>query len=512
MNNIRQTPSRNYSNKWQFTKNLSVNVINFIVNVLLGLILTPFIISNLGLGLYGVIQIAISLSTYMGIISSSLNQANNRYISLYLTNNNNAAANSVITTTLLIYLFLFIFLLPVLIYFSLNASSIFNVQYIKVSSVTLLFIFITISFLLIMLTSVFVSPAYAKNRLDVVQLVNIVRNVLKLVLIVLLVLFVSKTPAIIGFSHLLAGIISLGLAVFFFFRYMPFYRFRFLDFKKEYVKDLISLSSWTLVNALGLLLFRQTDIIVVNLFLGADSSGRFAILVQIYSVLIHIATVFSVVFSPIIFLKYSQGKYDELKDLINRAIKFTGFLVAFASSLVIIFAKEILVFWVGSSYLDLVIYLQLMILPFTITQATRPLMALNTAYNRVKIPGLLNLLFGLLHIGTSIVFLRFTNIGFLAVVLSGLGFSVFSQVAALVYASYYLKESLTRMVKFILIPMLLQVVMILIGFTLKSFYSITTFFDFSLMVGLNIIIGLFFFYFCLISKADLKIVRSMIKR
>ncbi|SKB96319.1 oligosaccharide flippase family protein [Alkalitalea saponilacus] len=499
--------------KRQFTKNLIINSLNFFVNIAYGIVLTPFLIAQLGISAYGVIQIAISISFYMGIVSSSLNQANNRYVSVYLISEDNDKANITVTTTLILYFLSFVLISPLLIYLSINSGSLFDVSAEHYNSSSYLFLFIILSFFLIMITSVFVSPAYAKNRLDLVQLINILRNVLKMGLTIFVLLYINKSLASVGFSHLLAAIISSTIALFVLKKFMPFYKFRFLDYDKNIVRKIISLSSWTLINATGILIFRQTDVILVNLLIDLETAGRYAILVQWYNVLISVATILSVVFSPIILLKYSQQRFDELKDFLFKAIRYQGIFISFASSLVVVYAKEILYFWLGMDYVNLAPFLQLMIFHFSVSQAIRPLYALNTAYNKVKVPGILTLLSGVLHILVTVYLLKYSKLGISAPIISGAVFSIILNVLILpLYASKYLNVSLFKFFDALIPAVIVQILVIAFGIALKEIVSINSILELILYSGINLLIVIGLFYFFMLSKDETTFLRNLIHR
>ena len=102
----------------QFLKNIIVNGSNFLVKILLGLVLPPIIIRELSLSSYGFVQTAISIAAYTALLSTSLNQANNRFVAISVLNNGETNRN--LTTIFTLYLSVVIIVLALLFIFVSN--------------------------------------------------------------------------------------------------------------------------------------------------------------------------------------------------------------------------------------------------------------------------------------------------------------------------------------------------------------------------------------------------------
>ena len=98
----------------QILKNILFNIINFIVNVAIGLALTPYLIKKLGIAAYGLIPLAMFLSSYIGVLTQSLTASVNRFLINELQNNNVSESNKVFNTALVTMLILVVLILFVL--------------------------------------------------------------------------------------------------------------------------------------------------------------------------------------------------------------------------------------------------------------------------------------------------------------------------------------------------------------------------------------------------------------
>jgi len=434
------------SGKKQFIKNLVVNGGNFIIKVLLGLALPPFLISQLGLSSFGIIQVAISTAAYASLLSTSLNQANNRFISVGIVRKNWKETSKWLTTIFILYTLAWIIVLPFIVYISFNITDFFNIDSESVDAASYMFLFVAISQLLVMFNSALSSPVYANNRLDIIQGINILRNALKVTLVFATVLLLNASLVSVGLAFLLAAIISTITSFFAFKRFAPLYNFKFIDFDKEKLNNVFNLSAWTGIGVFGAMIFSQTDIILINVILGAERAGEYAILVQWSVLLISVSTILSVVISPNVLIEYGNENIEKLKRILFDSIRYQGILSAFAATLVFVYADVILKLWVGEQFDYLAPYLRVMVLHFGISLAFRQTYTMNTAFNKVKFQAVSTILLGGVHIAISVVLLKYTDIGIMGMIISSAVIYFILHVFVFpIYVAEYLKVSLLKM-------------------------------------------------------------------
>lgn len=58
--------------KKQIPKNISMNIIFFLINILIGIYLVPYYIEKLGVASYALIPLATSIISYVGLVTDSL--------------------------------------------------------------------------------------------------------------------------------------------------------------------------------------------------------------------------------------------------------------------------------------------------------------------------------------------------------------------------------------------------------------------------------------------------------
>ena len=99
----------------QLPKNLIANMVYFLINIIIGILLVPYFVSTLGVAAYGLIPLAASITGYVGIVVQSLNTSVSRYLTVDLQQEDYAAANQTFNTALAGLSLLLLLMIPVLI-------------------------------------------------------------------------------------------------------------------------------------------------------------------------------------------------------------------------------------------------------------------------------------------------------------------------------------------------------------------------------------------------------------
>jgi membrane protein EpsK len=185
------------------------------------------------------------------------------------------------------------------------------------------------------------------------------------------------------------------------------------------VKELGQMGTWLIINQIGALLFLQIDLIVVNIIFGASSAGEYAIVLTWGNQLRAIAGVLAGVMTPMILTFYAREHTQTMIRVTKSAVKLMGLSIALPIGLVCGFAPQLLTIWVGSQYAVLAPLMILLTVHLLINLEVLPLFSINTAYNRVRVPGMVTLIFGIGNFVLAVLLSLYTNWGFYGVAAAG---------------------------------------------------------------------------------------------
>jgi O-antigen/teichoic acid export membrane protein len=379
----------------QFPKNLGANLANFIVNIVIGIFLVPYFIGTLGVAAYGLIPLATSLTSYVTIVTDSLNLAVSRFLTVDLQRHDYKKANRTFNTALFGLSGIIIILIPVVVLLSYYAPKFFNVPTGQEFEVIVLFLGVFTSVLIRSWSSNFTVSLFAYNRLDLQNLLNIVNVIVQVSCIVALFTLFSPRLGYIGYAYVVSSIVFLLGAIVLSHRINPHLHLDVKDFDRSRLRELTDMGWWTIVNQIGALLFLQIDLIAVNILFGATIAGEYAVVFLWVTLLRVIAGTVSGVLSPMILTYYAKGERDQMIRLTISAIKGLGFFIALPIGLICGFAPYILTLWVGPQFAHLSPLMWMLTLPLVITVCALPLFPINVALNKVRIPGIVTLVTGI---------------------------------------------------------------------------------------------------------------------
>jgi len=403
----------------QLPRNLLANIAYFLVSVGIGVLLVPYFISTLGVAAYGLIPLAASITGYVAIFVQSLNTVVTRFLTVDLQRGDYALANRTFNTAFVGLSALVLLMVPVVLVVAWFVPTIFDVPAGEEKGAVILFLGVSVAFLLSSWNGNFTVQLFAFNRLDLQNLVNLVSLLVQTGLIVPLFALRGPSLALVGGAYFAgaaaASVVSFILAR----RVCPHLRVSIQDFDRSRVRDLCGMGWWVVVNQIGTLLFHSVALIVVNLLFGATSAGQYAIPLQLVLLLQAVAGILSGVLMPTILSFYARGQTDTLIRITKSAVKLMGLSMALPIGLVCGLAPQILTVWVGPEFAVLAPLILLLTFHLSVNLAVLPLFSINVAYNRVRVPGAATLLLGVGNITLAVALPLLTGWGYYGVAAAG---------------------------------------------------------------------------------------------
>lgn len=407
-------------------RRFSVNVLSSIGFIMLNVGLmawyVPFLVSNLGLAAYGMLSLANSLVLYLAIVTDSLNGSVFRHLGIELNRGDLASANRTFNSALILAMLasclLFVpiaatcYLLPLMFQVppDLVAATRFVLGAVGVTALTAL------------VGGIFGVSSLVRHRFD---LRNIVRSVVALCRIgVVALLFAAEPPSLVhvGIGLIVAAAIGLAGDVLLWRKLTPELSINPRLTERARFRPLIGLGAWSAINVIGVLFIMQVDVIIVNQLLGPEATGRYAS-VLLFPVLIYtMGEAVLPVLSPAIMSHYARGNEQALQDLAKRSVRLLAVWLALPIGLLCGMGAPLLALWLGPAFADLETVLLLLVAPLTINLATRPLSYVLTAYDKVRVQGLVTLALGAANVVLAIALVR-----------AGLGLAGVPAAAALVW-------------------------------------------------------------------------------
>jgi membrane protein EpsK len=383
-----------------------------ILNIGVALWFTPYLVGVLGVAVFGVATLATAVATYMGIIDSALNKALGRFLTIELRQGRFEAANRTFNTALGLSISISLILLPIVAAIAFLAPHFFNVPPAQESAARWLFAATLVSYLLMFTRSVFTTSPFAANRLDLQNAIQAAGTIVRVAMTVALLSFIAP-PSLraVGTSALLGMIVSVILAWLVMRRLTPQLTVNIRDFDRTQLNVLFGVSSWVFINEVGSLLSLNIDQIVVNIRLGAESQGAYALALQWSLLLLTLGRTISTATAPMMMLQFAAGRIKDLEVTSRRSVKYLGLLMALPVGLIVGLSRPLLNVWVGAEFESLSLLLRVIVFPLCIYTAVVPLFTIQVAYNRLKLPAFVSLCTGIVNLALALWWVGYGRMG-----------------------------------------------------------------------------------------------------
>lgn len=163
----------------QANRNFFTNIIHLIVNVVVGVLYTPYLVRSVGVIAYGVVPLALVINQYINVISLSLVNALTRFYSVEYRNGNMEKASKYFSTSIVVGIVFSLILYP-LLHIAINyVDMFFDIPNNLLGESKLLFRFTVASFFLSILSNCVNITLFADNLLDYVNYLKVTRQALK---------------------------------------------------------------------------------------------------------------------------------------------------------------------------------------------------------------------------------------------------------------------------------------------------------------------------------------------
>ncbi|MDR6756395.1 membrane protein EpsK [Mycoplana sp. BE70] len=397
--------------KVRFVSNVASNAGYVVMNTALMLWYVPFLVSHLGVAAYGMIALANSLVMYGALVGTSLNVSINRFLAIDLNQDDSASANRTFNTALVLSIVACSALLVPVVILTYFLPALFNVPAGLEPATQFLFASVCAAFIVTILSSNFGVASVIRHRFDLRNIVNALMMLTRVGIIALCFMVWPATLWQVAAAFIVSAMIGLAGDVVVWRRLTPELHLDYRSIDSHRFRALANLGGWSAVNQTGALLLMQVDLLIVNAMFGAEMTGRYGA-VLLFPAMIHTLTeAVAAVLSPAIMARYAVDDIEGMRRIACHSVKLLGVALALPVGLLCGFAGPLLHLWLGPEFAQLDVLLILLVGHLAVNLAIRPLLYVVTAYNKVKVQGLLTLALGFANIGLAIVLARWSGWG-----------------------------------------------------------------------------------------------------
>lgn len=389
----------------------------FLINLLMQLILMPYITRTVGTDAYGFVTLAKNFTQYATILTMALNSFAARYIAVSWHRGDKEEANVYFSSAFYGNVILATAILAAAIVFIAFLEHILSVPAHLVTDVKLLFLYVFCNFWLVSLFTVFEVAGYIKSKLDITGIFKGLAYLTEaMVLFFLYVMFPAKAFYV-GIGMICATLVTAAGNIRICRKHTPDLRIRIGNYSRKAIKTLVTDGIWTSFNALGDNLNSGLDLVICNLLLDAVQMGQVAIAKTVYFMITGIFVILNPAFQPMMLKSYAAHDRETFLNELKTAMKISGMManVVFAGfvSLGLCFYR----LWMPHENVGLIY--ELTVINLLVLIASGPMQPLYYIYIltlKKKFPCIVTIIGGVFNVAGMLILIRYTSLGVYSVV------------------------------------------------------------------------------------------------
>jgi O-antigen/teichoic acid export membrane protein len=405
-------------------------------NILVGILLTPFVLHRLGDEGWGLYVLIFSLTGYFGLFDLGITASVQRYVAWFVARNEDENVNHYVNTAFFIYCLVGAAALVVSVIGTLYVDSIFRISPDFHRSAQFLFLIVGAGVAVGFPLGIFGGILEGLQRFPTVDLTGIVGTLVRAALVVAVLTH--------GLGLLAVALVTVGMRtlvpciyVVLVFRALPL-RIHWKHVDRKSFRLLVNYSLPVLVFSLGSQLFFASDEAITGMFISAASVAYFAVGARIVRYSTSFADAVGSLFGPL------SSHYDATENLGgqrkilidgSRACALTTFPLMV---LFLILGKPIIQVWVGARYLSSYPILAVLIVATGLTRSEETLRYILQGMARHRPLAWLRIAEGSVNIVLSVLLLHWFGI---------LGVALGTAIPMTLSALFYYPPHLCRILK-----------------------------------------------------------------
>lgn len=400
--------------------NIACSILVLATNMAINLVLSPIIVSSIGVEANGFVTLANNCVTYAQLITTALNGMAARFITIEYVRGDIKKANLYYNSIFWGNLALVIILLIPATFCIVRLEFLFDVPPDILWDVKLLFAFIFANFLVTTALPKWECGPFAVNRLDRSYVPQAISTVIRCV--VLFAMFAILSPHVwyVGFAASVMTIVILITNAYNARTLTPELKIeigkegRF--FSLDALKDLFFSGIWNSIQSIGSIFSTGLDILITNMFIGATAMGVISLSKTLPSLMQQLSMSICNALAPEMTIDWAKGDHNHLMRNVERAMKMTACIMTVPLVGIIAFGDRFYKLWVPSQDAQLLWVLSVLgLFGYVFTSGVQILYNVFAALNRVRVNALAVFISGLVSVVVTLLLIQTTNWGMFAV-------------------------------------------------------------------------------------------------
>ncbi len=335
----------------QIKAGAALSYIVIILNILLGVLYTPFLLRMLGQAEYGVYSLAISVIGYLTILDLGFGNAIVRYTARFCAEGRQEEQYEMFGLFFRLYILIGLIALVVGALLTLNVESFFgeNMNSEELEQMRIMMALMSFNLAFTFPLSLFGSIITAYENFIFQKVVAIIRSLLNPLVMVLLLLLGYRAVALVVATTIF-NLVTL-LINWWYCRNRLHIKLHFKPINLPFLREASLYSFWIFLNAIMDQIYWGSGQFILGVYQGAKVVAIYAVAIQLKNMYFLFSTAISGLFLPKVSAMVARNTSDgEISDLFIRTGRIQYLVMLFVFSAFIVLGRPFITLWAGAEY------------------------------------------------------------------------------------------------------------------------------------------------------------------
>lgn len=394
----------------QLKAGVVLNYVVIILNTVVGLLYTPYMLRMMGQSEYGLYSLVASVIAYLTVLDLGFGNAIVRYTAKFRAEKKTEEQYEMFGMFFLLYLVIGIIAFGIGLGLYFNVGTLFGdtMTAVELDRARIMMLLLVANLAFTFPMSIWGSIIQAYEDFVFQKSLNIFRIILNTAVMICLLHFGYKAVAMVVVQTIF-NVLTLVVNFIYCRRKLNIHiYFRFKHFHWGFLKEVAIYSFWIFLNAIMDRVYWSTGQFVLGAMVGTAAVAVFAIAIQLEGMYMQFSTAISSVFLPKVTAMVATNRSrKEISDLFIRTGRIQYIVLAYILSGFIIFGRQFIELWAGAGYTDAYIISLLFFIPLTVPLIQNLGITILQARNEMKFRSVLYIIIALVSLAMQIVLTRF---------------------------------------------------------------------------------------------------------
>ena len=394
----------------QLKAGVVLNYIVIILNTVVGLLYTPYMLRMMGQSEYGLYSLVASVIAYLTVLDLGFGNAIVRYTAKFRAEKKTEEQYEMFGMFLLLYLVIGIIAFGIGLGLYFNVGTLFGdtMTAVELDRARIMMLLLVANLAFTFPMSIWGSIIQAYEDFVFQKSLNIFRIILNTAVMICLLHFGYKAVAMVVVQTIF-NVLTLVVNFIYCRRKLNIHiYFRFKHFHWGFLKEVAIYSFWIFLNAIMDRVYWSTGQFVLGAMVGTAAVAVFAIAIQLEGMYMQFSTAISSVFLPKVTAMVATNRSrKEISDLFIRTGRIQYIVLAYILSGFIIFGRQFIELWAGAGYSDAYIISLLFFIPLTVPLIQNLGITILQARNEMKFRSVLYIIIAIVSLAMQIVLTRY---------------------------------------------------------------------------------------------------------